>query len=136
VTPAFTLRTVSATQRRRLAQTGKLTLAVKTNSPGIVTVSGSVTGLTGAITPIRKTAATAGTVQLTVSLSKKARARLATRGRLSMRLTVSHSKVALSRTITLALAHTKAKKSKAKAGSVTGSVTDKPAAATTRGARS
>jgi hypothetical protein len=138
VLPTFTLRAVSATQRRRLAQTGKLTLTVKTNTPGIVTVSGTVTGLTGAITPIRKTAATPGTVQLTLSLSKKARARLAARGRLSMRLTVRHTKVALSRTTTLALTHTKtkAKKSNAKAGPVTGTSTNKPAGATTRGARS
>jgi hypothetical protein len=117
--PTFTLQTVSATQRRRLAQTGRLTLTVKTNTPGVLTASGTVTGLTGAMTPVRKTATAAGTLQLTVALSKKARARLAAHGRLSLRLTIRHSKVALSRTTTLALTHTKAKakKSKAKADS-------------------
>jgi hypothetical protein len=137
VVPGFSLGTVSATQRRRLAQTGRLTLAIKTTAPGVVTVSGSVTGLTGAVATVRKTVAVQ-TVRLTVVLSKKARSRLVARGRLSVRLTVSHSKVALSRSVTLRLTHTKAKKSKSKPkrGLVTGSVTSKSADATTRGARS
>ena len=46
---------------------------------------------------------------MTLTLSKKARARLASRGRLSVRLVVSHSKVALSRSVTLRLTHAKTK---------------------------
>ena len=112
VVSEFSLKAVSATQRRRLAQTGRLTLAVKTNAPGVVAVSGSVTGLPGAVGRVRKTVAVAVTVRLTVVMSKKARARLATRGKLSVRLVVSHSKVALSRSVTLRLTQTKSKKAK------------------------
>jgi hypothetical protein len=124
VVPGFSVGPVSMVQRRRLAQTGRLTLVVKTNTPGVVTVSGSVTGLPGAVTTARKTVGVPGTVRLTVVLSKKARARLAARGRLSVGLTVSHSKVALSRPVPLRLTHTKTKNAKAKkskARPVTGS---------------
>ena len=135
VVPALSLGVVSATQRRRLAQTGRVTLSVKTNAPGVVAVSGSVTGLPGAVGRVRKTVAVAGTVRLTVVLSKKARARLAARGGLSVRLVVSHSKVALSRSVTLRLTHTKTMKATAKRGSMGGSSTRR-AAATKREARS
>jgi hypothetical protein len=110
VVPGFSVGAVSVTQRRRLAQTGRVTLVVKTNTPGVVTVSGRVTGLAGAVSTVRKTVGVAGTVRLTVVLSKKARARLAARGRLSVGLVVGHSKVALSRSMTLRLTHTKTKK--------------------------
>jgi hypothetical protein len=136
VVPAFSVAPVSATQRRRLAQTGRLTLVVKTNTPGVVTVSGSVTGLPGAVTTVRKTVGVAETVRLTVILSKKARARLAARGRLSVGLVVSHSRVALSRPVTLRLTHTKSKAKKAGAGSVTGSPTKQTADVAERGSRS
>jgi hypothetical protein len=110
VLPTLSLGKISTTQRRRLAQTGKLTLTVKTNTPGVLTLSGSATGLPGAITTTRKTVTAASTTRLTVALTKKARARLTARGRLSVRLVVSHSKVALSRSTTLALTHTKTKR--------------------------
>jgi hypothetical protein len=38
VVPGFSVGAVSVTQRRRLAQTGRVTLVVKTNTPGVVTV--------------------------------------------------------------------------------------------------
>jgi hypothetical protein len=136
VVPGFSLGAVSATQRRRLAQTGRLTLVIKTNTPGVVAVSGSVTGVRGAVGSVRKSVGVAGTVRLTVVLSKKARDRLAARGRLSVGLVVSHSKVALSRSMTLRLTHTKAKKPKAKARSVTRSTTKQSAGASGKGSRS
>jgi hypothetical protein len=112
--PGFSVEKVSAIQRRRLAETGRLTLVVRTDTPGVVTVSGTVTGLPGAVATLRKTLGLAGTARLTVVLSKKARARLAARGRLSVGLVVAHSKVALSRSIALRLTHTKPEKAKAK----------------------
>ncbi len=112
VAPAFSLSKISAAQRRRLAQTGKLTLVVKTNTPGTVTVSGTVTGLPNPIKPAHKTVTT--TTNLTVTLSPKARTRLKARGRLTVRLTATHTKVALDRSATLHLTHTKTKKTKAK----------------------
>jgi hypothetical protein len=115
-------------------------LVVKANSPGVVTVSGTVTGLPGAVATVRKTLGAAGTVRLTVVLSKKARGRLVARGRLSVGLVVGHSKVALSRSMTLRLTHTKTKSKKAKAKrakvrSVTGSSSGR-AGVVGRGARS
>ncbi len=108
--PAFSLGKISATQRRRLAQTGRLTLTIKTNTPGTVTVSGTVTGLPNAIKAAHKTITT--TANLTVTLSPKARTRLKARGRLSVRLTATHTKVALDRSATLNLTHTKTKQPK------------------------
>jgi hypothetical protein len=133
VVPAFSVGSVSATQRRRLAQTGKLTLVVKTNTPGVVTVSGSVTGLPGAVPTSRKTIGVAATVKVTVGLSKKARGRLAARGRLSVGLVIGHSKVALSRSMTLRLTHTKTKNTKkARAGRSS----ERTARASAKGSRS
>ncbi len=133
VAPGFSVGKVSAAQRRGLAQTGRLALVVKFNTPGVVTISCSVTGLPGAVRSVRKSVGVAGTVKLTVVLSKKARARLAARGRLSVGLVVRHSKVALSRSMTLRLTHTKTKAKKARAGSVTDT---ERAGAAERGSRS
>ena len=133
VAPGLSLGVVSATQRRRWAQTGRLTLVVKTNASGVVTVSGSVTGLPGAVGTVRKAVGAPGTVRLTVVLSRKARARLAARGSLSVRLSVSHSKVALSRSVMLRLTHTKTK-AKAKRSVTDSSI--KRAGATEREVRS
>ncbi|HEX5922870.1 MAG TPA: hypothetical protein VFY45_03495 [Baekduia sp.] len=121
VVPAFSLVAVSAAQRKRLAATGKVTLAVKTNTPGMVRVAATVTGLSR-VGSARKDVVAAGTVRIALSLSGKARDRLASRGRLAVRLVVGHSKVALVRSATLRLTHAKAKtKTKAKARSTGGS---------------
>ena len=54
-----------------------------------------------------------GKATLSVALSRKARAQLASRGRLATKVTVAHSKVALDRTVTLKLTHTKRKSTSA-----------------------
>ncbi|HEX5926220.1 MAG TPA: hypothetical protein VFY45_20485 [Baekduia sp.] len=131
VVPGFSLVAVSASQRRRLAETGRVTLAVKTNTSGIVRVSATVAGLSGVVGSVRKTVVVPGTVRLVLSLSGKARARLVARGRLSVRLVVGHSKVAIGRSATLKLTHTKARK----AGRGSGSSV-RPAVGASRGARS
>jgi hypothetical protein len=106
VVPAFSLGVVSATQRKQLARTGRVTLVIKTNTPGTVRVSASVSGL-GSVGSAHKSITTPGTVRMTLTLAKKARDRLVKRGKLSVRLVVSHSKVALDRSATLRLTHTK-----------------------------
>jgi Tol biopolymer transport system component len=121
VVPGFSLGAVSVAQRRRLAQTGRVTLVVKTNTPGVVGVSATVAGLSGVVGSARKTVVVPGTVRVVLSLSGKARGRLVARGRLSVRLVVRHSKVAISRSATLKLTHTKIKKAKkARRGSSAG----------------
>jgi hypothetical protein len=50
-----------------------------------------------------------GRATVVLTLSKRVRALLAVRGRLSVKLTVSHSKVALDRTLTLRLVHVRSK---------------------------
>jgi hypothetical protein len=114
----LSLGVVSATQRRRFATTGRLVLAIKTNAPGTISVraTGSVGGRSVTVAAARKGVAGAGRVAVLLVLSKAARAQLAARGRLAVTVTVSHSKVALPRSVTLRLTHTKGKTKKARAG--------------------
>jgi hypothetical protein len=111
VVPGFSLVAVSAAQRKRLAATGKVTLAIKANTPGTVRVTATVAGLSG-VGSARRAVTGPGTVRVALTLSKKARARLAARGRLEVRLVVSHSQVALERSVTLRLTHAKAKQAR------------------------
>ncbi|MET0601346.1 MAG: hypothetical protein ABW167_05095, partial [Baekduia sp.] len=118
--PSFTLRAISATQRRALAQTGRVTVTVTANAPGLVsarvttTISGKPSN--GAIA--RQTMTQAGSVQLTLRLSQKARARLASKHRLTAKIIVTHSKSALPRSATLKLTLTaKAERKAAKRSS-------------------
>jgi hypothetical protein len=103
--PRFTLRALSTAQRRVLARTGQVTVTVTANSPGTVTarVTTTIGGKPSRGAVARETMAQAGSVQLTLRLSKKARARLVAKRQLSIRVVVSHSKVALSRSATLRL---------------------------------
>jgi hypothetical protein len=94
-------------------------LAVTTNAAGTIAVraSASVGGRTVTVASARRSVAGAGKVVVSLVLSEKARAQLAARGRLVVKVTVSHSKVALDRSLTLRLTHTKTKaKAKRSAG--------------------
>jgi Tol biopolymer transport system component len=108
--PVVSLRTVSAAQRKRLAATGKVTLTITANTPGTVNAIASATlgGRSATVASGRRTMVTPGTVAVALQLSKRARAQLAAKGKLTVRLVVSHSRVALSRSATLNL--TKGKK--------------------------
>jgi hypothetical protein len=112
--PAFSLRAVSAAQRRTLAATGRATLTVTASTPGTVSVKATATigGRSVTVGAARRTLTTPGKVPMSLSLSKSARGQLAARGRLSVRVSVSHSKVALDRSVTLSLVHAKAKAKK------------------------
>jgi hypothetical protein len=116
----LSLGAVSAAQRRRFAATGRLVLAVRTNAPGTISVraTGSVGRRSVTVASARKSVAEAGGVAVSLVLSKAARVQLAARGRFAVTVTVSHSKVALPRLVTLRLTHTKteARKAKAKTG--------------------
>jgi hypothetical protein len=119
--PRFTLRTISAAQRRGLAQSGRVTVTVTASKPGSVSarVTTTIGGKPSNGAAARDTMAEAGSVQLTLRLSAKARARLVAKRRLSVRVVVSHSKFALPRSATLRLTlATKAKKKAAKGSSI------------------
>jgi hypothetical protein len=112
--PRFTLRSISATQRRALASTGRVTLTVTASKPGVVAARATVTsaGKARSVAAARQSMAAASSVQLTLTLSKSARARLAAKRRLAVKVVVSHSRFALPRSLTLNLtASGKAKKS-------------------------
>jgi hypothetical protein len=112
--PTLSLGAVSASQRRRFATTGRLVLTVRTNASGTITARavGSVGGRSVTVASVRKSVAGAGRVSVSLVLSKRARVQLAARGRLAVAVTVGHSKVALPRSVTLRLTHTKTKKTK------------------------
>jgi hypothetical protein len=109
--PAFSLRAMSAAQRKALAATGKFTLTVTTNVPGTISVkaTAAIGGRAVTVGSGRRTLAAPGRVAVALSLSKRARRQLVARGRLTVRIVVSHSKVALDRSVTLRLVRTKAK---------------------------
>jgi hypothetical protein len=105
----LSLGRVSTAQRRRFAATGKLVLLVTTNAAGTISVqaSTSVGGRSVTVGSARRTVAGPGRVSVSLVLSKKAREQLAARGKLSVRVSASHSKVALDRSVTLRLVHAK-----------------------------
>jgi hypothetical protein len=111
--PTFMLRPLSAAQRRTLTETGRVTLTVTASKPGTVRARAEATvkdgGKLSSVALARDVLALAGSVQLTLRLSMKARARLAAKRRLALTVVVSHSKFALTRSITLTL-KAKAKK--------------------------
>jgi hypothetical protein len=102
---SFSLRTISAAQRRALAQSGRVTVTVSASKPGLVSarVTTTIGGKPSNGATARQTLVQAGSVQLTLRLSQKARARLVSKRRLSVKVFVNHSKFALSRSATLKL---------------------------------
>jgi hypothetical protein len=112
VLPAFSLRAVSAAQRRTLAATGKVSLSVSANVAGAISARATTTmgGRSVTVGSARRALTVPGRVAVALTLSKKARAQLASRGRLAVRVAVSHSKVALDRSVTLRLVGSKAKR--------------------------
>jgi hypothetical protein len=109
----LSLRAVTATQRRRLAATGKLTLTVKANKAGRVaaTARAKIDGRSVAVGSGRQTMTTPGSVAVKLKLSRNAQSRLAARGRLTVKVSVSHSKATKGRSVTLKLTRARATKS-------------------------
>jgi Tol biopolymer transport system component len=103
--PRFALRGISIAQQRTLGRTGRVTVTVTANSPGTVSarVTTTIGGKPSNGAMARERMVTAGSVQLALTLSRKARARLVSERRLSVRVVVSHSKVALVRSVSVRL---------------------------------
>jgi hypothetical protein len=110
--PTFALTAVSAAQRKRLASTGKLTLKVTANTPATLgaRATATIAGKTASVGSARRTLAAPATASLTLTLSKTARAQLAADGKLTVKVVVSASRVAFTRSATLKLTHAKTKK--------------------------
>jgi hypothetical protein len=109
-TPAFTVAKLTASQLRRVASTGKVSLSVTTNAPG--TLSAKATSMIaqrlGAVGSVKRAITKAGTVSLSLTLSKKARAELKSKRKLTVKIVVSQDNVAVGRTVTLKLTQPKA----------------------------
>jgi hypothetical protein len=110
--PTFSLRTVSAAQRKALAATGKVRLTVTANAAGTVSAMATATigGRSVTVGSARRALSVPGMVTVALTLSKKARAQLAARGKLTVRVAISHSQVALDRSVTLRLVRARAKR--------------------------
>jgi hypothetical protein len=113
VVPTLSLRRVSAAQRRRLEATGKVNVVVSANTAGVLRGAATATfgGRSITVASARRILSAPGTATMSLTLSKRARTQLAKRRRLTVKVTVSHSKIALDRSMTLSLVRPKAKTS-------------------------
>jgi hypothetical protein len=111
-TPSFSIMSLTASQLKRVASTGKVTLSVTTTGPGTLSARASATiakRLSSVGSATRKMAQ-AGRVSLSLSLSKKARAELKSKRKLTVKVLVSQDSVAIARTVSLKLTLPKAGK--------------------------
>ncbi len=129
---SFSLRLVSTAQRKRLAATGKITLTITTNAPGTIgaTAAATIGGRSVMVASARRTMSAPGTVAVSLTLSRRARAQLAAKGKLTVKFSVAHSRVALDHSVTLRLTHSKARSRRKSAG---GSHARRPAVSGDRG---
>jgi hypothetical protein len=110
VTPTFTLRPMSAADRKGLASSGRLTLRVTANTAATLTAKATATiaRKSASIGSAHRSLAAPGTATLTLTLSKAARAQLTAAGKLTVKVVVTDSAVAVTRSATLKLTHAKA----------------------------
>lgn len=108
---AFTVRTVSATQRKALVRTGRVSVTVTANAAGTITAkaTAAVGGRSSTVAAGSGVLAGPGKVAVSLKLSERARAQLAARGRLTVKIAIRHSRVALDRSVTLRLVRARAK---------------------------
>lgn len=101
----FAIGRLSAAQRKRAAQTGRLLLPVRVTGAGVikVTARASIHGALATIAHARRRASRPGTFRLALPLNKAARDRLAQHRRLRLRLTVTFSKAAGAKRATVSL---------------------------------
>jgi len=115
VDPTYRVPKLSAAARAQLAKTGSAKLAVTVSEAGqvVATGTGQVNKQTTTVASAKATATKGGVVNLTLKLTKAARSQLASAGKLTVKLSVTFSKVAPVQTQSVKL--TKAKpKAKAK----------------------
>jgi hypothetical protein len=115
-TPAFTLAKPTASQLRRIASTGRVSLLVTTNAPGTLSAKATMTiaRRLSSVGSAKRSVSKAGTVSLSLTLSKKARAELKRKRKLMVRVLVGQDNVAISRSVSLKLTQPKTAKKQAK----------------------
>ncbi len=115
-TPAFTVAKLTASQLRRIVSTGKVSLSITTNARGTLSVQATATIAKRSTTvgSAKRTVAKAGTVSLSLTLSKRARAELKSTRKLTVKVLVRQDSVAIARTVSLKLTQPKAAKKKTK----------------------
>ncbi len=109
--PSFSVKALTASQRKRVASTGKVMLSVSTNVPGTLstTATATIAKRVSTVGSAKRTVATAGTWPLSLTLSKRARAELRSKHMLTVKVLVSQGNVAVSRTVSLKLTQPAAK---------------------------
>ncbi len=115
VTPSFSVKSLTAVQRKRVASTGTVSLSVTTNAPGALSAKATATiaKRSSTVGSAKRTVAAAGTVVLSLTLSEKAQAELKSRGKLTVKVRVGQDNVAIARTLSLKLTRPKAAEKKA-----------------------
>jgi hypothetical protein len=112
VTPTFTVGKLTASQLKHVGATGKVSLSVTTNTPGVLSARATTTiaRRASSVGSAMRRASRAGTVSLSLTVSKKARAELKRKRKLTVKVLVSQDNVAISRTVSLKLAQPEAAK--------------------------
>jgi hypothetical protein len=113
-TPAFTVGKLTASQLKRVVSTGKVSLLVATNAPGRLSAQATATLAKRPTTvgSAKRTVMKAGTVSLSLTLSKKARSELKGKRKLTVKVLVRQDNVAIVRTVSLKLTQAKTSKKK------------------------
>ncbi len=121
-TPAFSVRALTATQRKRVALTGKMSLSVTTNAPGMLSAvaSASIAKRSSTVGSAKYRVSKAGTVSLSLTLSRRARAELKSKGKLTVKVEMRQDNVAIPRTVSFKLIRAKAAKKKTSRAMVRG----------------
>jgi hypothetical protein len=114
ITPTFSVGKLTASQLKRVVSTGKMSLSITTNASGTLTATATATiaKRPNTVGSAKLKVAKAGTASLPLTLSKKARAELKSRRKLTVRVLVRQSNVAIARTVSLKLTQPKAAKTK------------------------
>ncbi len=115
-TPTFTVAKLTTSQLKRVVSTGKVSLSVTTNAPGRLSAQATATiaKRPSTVGSAKLAVAKAGTVSLSLTLSKKARAELRSTRKLTVKVLVRQDNVAIARTVSLKLPQPKAAKKKSK----------------------
>jgi hypothetical protein len=111
IAPAFSVGKLTASQLKRVASTGKVSLTVTTNAPGRLSAKANATlaQRSSTVGSANRAVVKAGTVSLTLTLSKKARAELKRKRKLTVKVLVAQDNVATARTVSLKLTQPKPK---------------------------
>jgi hypothetical protein len=120
-TPAFSVKALTVSQLRQIASSGKVSLSITTNAPGTLSARATATlaQRPSTVGSGKRAATKAGTVSLTLTLSKKVQAELKRTRKLTVKVLVSQDNVAIARTVSLKLTQPKSAKKNAKKSSRT-----------------